>query len=121
MRFTLILALASAPLAAFACNDSGTLAIKDALVDAGPDAALVCGPSGVSKGPWVLGATLTGAKIRWEACRAGVAVGLTLTPESGGAAQKATSVETAFATAETYTAPLQPMATPSPASAAPIT
>jgi hypothetical protein len=112
MRFSLILTLASASLAVFACSESGTLAITDAPVDAGPDATLACAPSGVSKGPWVLGANLTGAKIRWEACRAGVAGGLTLTPEAGGAAQKATSSETAFTTAETYTAPLQPMATP---------
>ncbi len=112
MRFPLLCALVFAPLVVFACSESGTLVLKDPPADAGPDAALPCGRSGVSKGPWVLAADLTGVKIRWEACRAGVAGGLTLTPEAGGATKQATSVETPFTATETYTAPLQPNATP---------
>ncbi|MEO6420892.1 MAG: hypothetical protein ABIP39_15875, partial [Polyangiaceae bacterium] len=104
MRFSLILALACAPLLAVACDETGTIVPKDAPVDAGPDAALPCGPLGISKGPWVLGVQLTGAKLRWEACRKGVAGGFTLTPEAsedagvdaGGAAQHVASVETPF-------------------------
>lgn len=118
MRFPGISVVIAGALLAFACDESGTVVPKDDPVDAGPDAALPCGPLGVSKGPWVLGANLTGAKIRWEACRAGVAGGLALTPEpatpedAGGAAQHVTSVETPFTTVETYTAPLQPSAPP---------
>jgi hypothetical protein len=69
-------------------SDSGAFADAGPDADAGSDAetdAGECAGSGVSKGPWSLAIDETTAKIRWEACRAGVSPTLTLTPEAGGA------------------------------------
>jgi hypothetical protein len=71
-----------------------------------------CGGSGVDKGPWSLAVNGTSATIRWEACRTGTSAELAFAPEKGGAEVKATSVETSFAVANTYTAPLAVSATP---------
>lgn len=80
--------------------------------EADADAGLPCPPSGVSKGPWVVGVTGTSANIRFEACRAGVAGDVTLTPEAGGEARTLSSTETASVVTVTYTAPLNPTAPP---------
>ncbi len=79
---------------------------------AGGSTALPCTASGVSKGPWSLAIDGTTAKIRWEACRAGVSGDVSYAPEGGGASAKATATETSFTTLNTYTALLQPSATP---------
>src|SRR6185437_15118175 len=82
MRFSGVSAVIAGAVLVLACDESGTVVPMAGPADAGPDAAIPCGPLGVSKGPWVIAAQLTGAKVRWEACRAGVAGGLTLTPEA---------------------------------------
>jgi hypothetical protein len=78
----------------------------------GAGGGAACGGTGVDKGPWSLAVDGTSAKIRWEACRTGTAPGVVLAPEKGGAEVKATSIETSFVVANTYTAPLAPDATP---------
>lgn len=54
-----------------------------------------CGTDGVSKGPWVVGADETTARIRWESCVRGND-DVVFTPEGGGEAR------TALATTSTY-------------------
>jgi len=58
-------------------------------IDAGTEEGLVCEGTGVSKTPWVVAIDETSAKIRWEACREGVAPELTWKAESGGEAKTA--------------------------------
>lgn len=55
--------------------------------DAGADAKVdpPCPSSGVDKGPWSLGMSRTGGRVRWEACRADAASGIVVKPEAGGA------------------------------------
>ncbi len=111
-RIPLILVLA------LSCESSSPLpasdldASADAKLDASPaieeDAAIPCGASGVSKGPWVLAMTATSVKVRWEACRKGAAPGLTFTPEAGGHSAQAPSVAAPFEVTNTYGAALNP-------------
>jgi hypothetical protein len=68
------------------------------------DKPFFCPESGISKGPWALGMTETGIKIRWEACRAALPGDVTATPEGGGAPVAAKSVETSFVVNNTYRA-----------------
>lgn len=72
----------------------------------GAGGSFVCPDSGVDKGPWSLAVDGTSAKIRWEACRTGIAGEVLVTPEKGGAEVTSPSVETAFTVENTYTAPL---------------
>ena len=101
-----------------ACGHSSSGDAPDAAADdAGSDAAIPCGPSGVSKGPWVLAVDGTSVKIRWEACRAATpsGVGVTLasgTDAGGGAPLHFDATETPFVVTNTYRAPLNPNATP---------
>jgi acid phosphatase type 7 len=53
-----------------------------------------CGTDGVSKGPWVVGATDTTARVRWESCISGRNQ-VAFTPAAGGAELTAMAVETA--------------------------
>ncbi len=58
---------------AVACSESAPPAASDPQ-DAGEGTteegdAIVCPPSGVSKGPWTVGMTRTSVRVRWEACR----------------------------------------------------
>jgi acid phosphatase type 7 len=64
--------------------DSSVIADAGVEAEAGADSG-DCAGSGVSKGPWTLAIDEASARIRWEACRAGVSPKLTLTPELGGA------------------------------------
>ncbi len=97
--------LAMAAYAVPACKGSSKDTLPSTDADAGEgDAAvaLPCGPGSVSKGPWVLAVDGTNAKIRWEACTAGSAARVTITPEAGGASVNVDAVETAtVVTAET--------------------
>ncbi|MEO5731769.1 MAG: metallophosphoesterase [Byssovorax sp.] len=72
----------------------------------GSGGSFVCPNSGVDKGPWSLAVDGTSAKIRWEACRTGIAGEVLVTPEKGGAEVESPSVETPFTVENTYTAPL---------------
>ena len=75
--------------------------------DAGADdAGIPCDGGGVSKGPWVMGVSETGARIRFEACRPGVSGDVTLEPEGGGAKTTFTATETASVVSTTLTAVL---------------
>ena len=116
------LAAALLPLAAASCG-SVTPAAPGApspseeagappVVEEAPDAGLPCPPSGVSKGPWVVGVTGTTASVRFEACRAGVSGQVTLTPVAGGEKRTLTSKETASVVTVTHKAALNPSATP---------
>jgi hypothetical protein len=84
----------------------------DGGADAGPDAGLVCPEAGITKGPWALAIDGTSAKIRWEACRAGVKASLSLMEEAGGAAKEVASVETPFEVTVMGEAPLSLNAPP---------
>jgi len=104
-----LLLLAVSPLVA--CGESG----DDGVTDGGgptpvePDAAesvIPCAPSGVSKGPWSLGMTRTGGKIRWEACRDDAVPGVILTPEGGGAEIRSGSVAREHTIVQRRRAPL---------------
>jgi acid phosphatase type 7 len=89
--------LSAAACAIPACKGSATdtLPTPDAGED-DTDAAvpLPCGPGSVSKGPWALAVDAASAKIRWEACVAGSAARVTVTPEAGGAGVNVDAVET---------------------------
>ncbi|MEP7125816.1 MAG: metallophosphoesterase [Byssovorax sp.] len=74
----------------------------------GAGGGLVCGGSGVDKGPWSLAVDGTSATIRWEACRKGTDADLVFAPEKGGAEVKLASTEAAFVVENTYNAPLSP-------------
>jgi acid phosphatase type 7 len=78
----------------------------------GAGGGLPCSAVGVSKGPWSFAIDGTTAKLRWEACRAGVMGDVVYAPEAGGAPLTAPSVETSFVTMNTYPAILAPSATP---------
>ena len=82
-----------------------------ALADAGAE-GFACEGSGVSKAPWTLAIDGTSAKVRWEGCRSGALPGITVTPESGGAAQKIDAKVSPFEVTDTNRAPLDPSATP---------
>ena len=90
-----------------ACKSSGPAA-SDEGSDAGADAAIPCGPGGVSKGPWVLAVDETHASIRWEACRAGTAAGVSVSPQAGGTPIHAEAVEAPFDVTEETLTPLNP-------------
>ncbi len=78
-----------------------------------PDAGAPCPVSGVSKGPWVVGATGTTASVRFEACRAGVSGDVTLTPEAGGGEPRTIAAKVLVREVSvTSRAPLNPTATP---------
>jgi hypothetical protein len=88
-------------LSLLACgHSSNSAATSDAGAD--DDAGIPCDGSGVSKGPWVLAASDTTAKIRWESCRAGTAAGVAITPESGGAARHVDAVESSAVVSDTF-------------------
>ncbi|MGH7294212.1 MAG: metallophosphoesterase, partial [Polyangiaceae bacterium] len=72
--------------------------------DAGDEGGIPCEGAGLSKGPLSLHIDGTSAVIRWEACRAGTAPGISYAPEGSGATLRATSVETPFDTDHTYRA-----------------
>lgn len=80
--------------------------------DDAADAAIPCPGVGISKGPWALAVDETTAKVRWEACRSQAERTLTLTPEQGGAAITSVALETSMVIPNTYSAPLNPSATP---------
>ncbi len=80
--------------------------------DADADAGIPCPGAGVSKGPWVLGVAHDKAKLRFEACRAGVVGDVVLEPESGGASTTVPSTEKATVVTQTYIAPLNTSAPP---------
>jgi hypothetical protein len=73
---------------------------------------LACAASGVSKGPWSLHIDGASAVIRWEGCRAGAKADVIYAPEAGGAEATVTANETPFVVDNTYTAALNPDATP---------
>jgi hypothetical protein len=91
-----------------ACKASSSAPAVAGDDDAGADAQIPCGPGGVSKGPWVLATDDTHATVRWEACRAGTANGVSLTPEAGAAPIQADAKETSFAVTEETITPLAP-------------
>jgi hypothetical protein len=62
-----------------------------------------CESSGLSKGPWVLHVDGTSAVVRWETCRPFQPLGVSVTPEAGGATQKFTADETLFEVTHTFT------------------
>lgn len=109
------LALVVSSLVAAACSTPETLAPVDA-GDASPsddvDAGIPCSATGVSKGPWTLAMTGTSMVVRWEACRAGTAAGVSYAPEAGGATARADASERVVTTTTTYTAALNPKAPP---------
>ena len=113
---TLSLLLVALPSAyAFAaCSSSTPSTPADAGDESADDAeaGIPCEGTGVSKGPWVVGAQNAVAKLRFEACRAGVVGDITLTPEAGGTAVTVKSVETATVVTKTYVAPLNTSAPP---------
>jgi hypothetical protein len=92
-KFLPFVALPLAALMAFSCSKSpsATAALDDA--DAGDDAGLdevidagvPCEGSGIQKGPWVAGASLTSVIVRWETCRAGSPLGIHATTASATA------------------------------------
>jgi Calcineurin-like phosphoesterase len=102
MRAALLIALGCV-----ACKGASSTASVDGGDDT-PDAAIPCGPGGVSKGPWVLAVDETHATVRWEACRAGTASGVSISPESGGAAVHADALESRFDVTEETLTPLNP-------------
>jgi hypothetical protein len=85
-------------------------------VDAGTDPPDAAGPpcdgTGITKGPWTLAIDGASAKVRWEACRAGVTGKVTVTPEAGGEAKEFTSAESTFEVTETFIAPFNDKAQP---------
>jgi acid phosphatase type 7 len=85
--------------------DSGadTGPVADSGGDAGP-----CEPSGVSKRPWVLRVDETSARLRWEACREGANLTVSVSPEAGGAAVEFDAQVTPFVVNNTYTAAFVP-------------
>jgi hypothetical protein len=95
-----------------ACGFSSAPPPPGAGTDDGGDGGLPCDGTGLSKGPWVVGVTGTSARVRFEACRAGVLGDVLVEPEGGGARTTATSVETATVVTQTYTAPLNALAPP---------
>jgi hypothetical protein len=105
----------AASLALVSCGHSSASDPPDAAMDDGGDAAIPCGPSGLSKGPWVVAVDETSVKIRWEACRAGAPSSVSVTSEAdggAGAALRFDASETPFVVTNTYRAPLNPNATP---------
>lgn len=76
--------------------------------DGGDEGGFSCEGSGISKAPWVLAIDRSSAKIRFEACREGVAEEIrfrsTVGDESGTIAAKVAP----FEVTETYKAPLAP-------------
>ncbi|MBK6464803.1 MAG: metallophosphoesterase [Myxococcales bacterium] len=105
-----MLACGSAPLAGPASSPPEEAGAPAPEEDA--DAGIPCPPSGVSKGPWVVGVTGSAASIRFEACRAGVSGAVTLAPEAGGESRTLSSKESTSVITVTHTAPLNPKATP---------
>jgi hypothetical protein len=94
-------------------SEPETPSAPDAGADAGPDAAgLVCPEAGITKGPWVLAINGSSAKVRWEACRAGVKASLSLVEEAGGSPKEVASVETPFEVTVMGEAPLNIAAPP---------
>lgn len=76
-------------------------------VDSGVEEGLVCEGSGVSKTPWVLAIDESSAKIRWEACREGVAPELSWKVENATEAKTAVAKVAPFVVDETYRAGLK--------------
>jgi hypothetical protein len=99
---------------AASCGKGGSSAPDDAGdTDADFDAAVPCDGTGISKGPWVVAANDSSAKIRWEACRPGTSGDVFFVPEAGDAAeQRAPSVETPAVVTTTYKSPFNPDAPP---------
>ncbi len=94
------------------CGESTPAGPDDAGADEDADAGIPCEGSGISKGPWVLAMDETHVTVRWEACRAGTSGDITYVPEAGGAAATATATETPTVVTTTFSAPLNPNATP---------
>ncbi|CAN5511057.1 hypothetical protein BH09MYX1_BH09MYX1_25580 [soil metagenome] len=108
-------ALASLATIALACacsSDPPATPADAGPEDAGVDGAIPCEGTGVSKGPWVVGAQSTVAKIRFESCRAGIPGDITIEPEAGGTPLTVKSIETPTVVTVTYIAPLNTSATP---------
>lgn len=104
----LVLALGS-----FGCSRSNDPAASEN--DAGSDEHDVdeedgfsCEGSGISKAPWVLAIDKVSAKIRWEACREGLAPEIRLAKEGGGEATTIAATMKPFEVTETYKAALKP-------------
>lgn len=105
MRKTALFGLA---LLSAACSEES--AGKDAPnQDAGVDGGIEwCPPGGVSKGPWVVHVDESGARLRWEACRAGTKPEVAWGVEGATLDQKISSKETPVEIPVTYLAALAP-------------
>ena len=102
--------LAVLALTAYACTSKNAPApAAEEEEDAGGDAGPVCEGSGVQKGPFVVATTKTSAKVRWEACRAGTPLGLSVTV-GGAGPREVQGAETAFTLTKDYEAFLTPKA-----------
>jgi acid phosphatase type 7 len=62
-----------------------------------------CGTDGVSKGPWVVDATSTTARVRWESCVAG-SNRVSVAPEAGGPAKEVTATTSTYEVKNEYKA-----------------
>jgi len=116
VRILLSAALVTLLLAGCKGGGSGAATGADAAIDGAPDASaeagIPCGASGISKGPWVLAANETSARIRWEACRPGTSPTVAYALETGGAEQTFDAIETPTMTSVTVSAPLGPNVPP---------
>lgn len=91
-------------------GDAGALPEEDGAATENPGPP--CPPSGIAKGPLVIGMTRTSVLVRWEACRSGAAAGLTYRPVSGGADVTSPTVERPYELKERHTAVLGPARSP---------
>jgi len=110
MRPVVTLAACSAlAVLAYACTSSKapSSAALEEEEDAGVDAGPPCVGAGVQKGPFVASTTTTRAVVRWETCRAGSPLGLSVRV-GGGAPQSVLGTESMFTLTKGYEAFLAP-------------
>ncbi len=85
-----------AVLSVWACSSPGKSTAPEDAGTEEADSGLPCDTTGLSKGPWVLHVDGTSAIVRWETCRKGTPLGVSVVPEAGGASKRFTGDETTF-------------------------
>jgi acid phosphatase type 7 len=101
-------ACSSADAPASSGADGGSLPDEEPAENPGPP----CPPSGIAKGPLVIGMTRTSVLVRWEACRTGATVGVTYRPAAGGPDAVVPTAERPYELKERHTAVLGPTRSP---------